>query len=99
MSFRLSRILFATIVFASLGFWISHWASRFFQARAVAEDRMLELQTLMSRGFFSPELQAQVDAALGQSHQALGLAFGGPLLAIFGFFAALWLFGRRGRPG
>jgi hypothetical protein len=96
MPTRLPRILTATAVFAALALWVNHWAGRFFEARKVAEDRMFELQTLMSRGYFSPELQAQVDRALEQSHRALGFAFGGPLLLILGFFAALWLLGRRG---
>lgn len=96
MSARLQRILFTGIIFACVGLWVSHWASRFFEARAVAEARMFELQTLMSRGYFSPELQAQVDTALGQSHRALGFAFAGPLLLIAGFFAAVWLIGGRG---
>jgi hypothetical protein len=96
MPIRLPRILTATIIFAALALWVNHWASRFFEARSVAEDRMFQLQTLMSRGYFSPQLQAQVDDALEQSHRALGFAFGGPLLLIFAFFAALWLLGMRG---
>jgi hypothetical protein len=96
---RLHRLITAAIIFGSLAFWVNHWAGRFFAARAVAEDRMFELQKLMSRGYFSPALQAQVDAALDQSHRALGLAIGGPLLLIFGFFGALWLLGRRGGTG
>ncbi len=93
---RFHRLAPAAIVFGSLTFWVNHWAGRFFDARAVAESRMFELQTLMSRGYFSPPLQAQVNAALEQSHRALAFAIGGPLLLICAFFGALWLAQRRG---
>jgi protein-S-isoprenylcysteine O-methyltransferase Ste14 len=83
----LKRFLTGSLVLASAVAWAAYWAERFFASRRTAEAAMDQLQKLMSRGFFSPELDVQVTAALEQCHVALALAFGGPLALAIAFFS------------
>jgi hypothetical protein len=89
------RLLFAVLASAVLIAWGGYWASRFFEARGVAEARMLELQALTARGQVSPTLEAQVNAGLEQSHEALMWALGAPALLLISGFALLWAMSRR----
>jgi hypothetical protein len=90
------RFLSGSLLLASSVAWAGYWAQRFFASRRAAEAAMDELQKLMSRGYFSPDLDARVTAALEQSHVALALAFGGPLaLAIACVALRFFIMGRE----
>jgi hypothetical protein len=91
----LRRFVAAVFLFGAAGAWAAYWADRFFAARGRAEAAMAKLQPLAAGGLADPALAREVDEALTQSHRALTLAFGGPLVLALLAFAALWFFARR----
>ena len=93
---RLARLLILVPLTAALLAWAAYWTRRFFDARKDAEAGMDELQRLMSRGYFSPALDAKVTRALGASHEALVLALGGPVAIVLAYLLLMWLWMPRG---
>ena len=85
---RIAIVLALTAVTSA---WASYWADRFFAARARAEEAMDDLQVILIRGLTDPALAAEVDEALADSHVALAMALGGPIVVVLGAFAAVWL--------
>jgi hypothetical protein len=91
------RALVAGALFLLAGGWAIYRAGRFFEARGRGEAALDAMQPYLRRGFRPPELSARIDQALADSHVALIMALGGPLLVILGLFAALWLSGHERR--
>jgi hypothetical protein len=89
------RGLTAAILFALALGWAGFWGERFFEARIRGEAALDALQPFLARGYRPPELSAQIDQALADSHFALMMALAGPLLLILLLFGALWLSGRE----
>jgi hypothetical protein len=99
----LKRLGLGLLLLGLASTWALYWTGRFFASRREAEAAMDRLQPLLARGFPDPELSARVDAALAESHRALAIALGGPVLLLAILFAALWFlpgwWGPPDRPG